>query len=204
MEYLPDVELQRILSWLSGVVHTDEESAKETAQRAGPYEDSGIASCAESPPTFPPRCPGLLRSFGCANAKKSHIKLISKFYNLTSLVLSSLLRVRTLAPLNSLKMLKNFSLVMTPFSVAQEFLQSIGNQLICIKLNDVSKTDFEFISRNCRSLKCLYLYLTWPKPDTAWQLCISNQDRTSCLFRISLTFIRTVDQDHITFYDVSY
>jgi hypothetical protein len=49
---------------------------------------------------------------------------------------------------------------MTPFSVAQEFLQSIGNQLICINLNDVSETDFEFISRNCRSLKCLYLYLT--------------------------------------------
>jgi hypothetical protein len=151
MIYLPDVELQRILSWLTGVVPTDE-SAEETAQRAGLWQDSGIASCAESPPTFPPCCPGLLTSFGCANAKESHIIFISKFYNLTSLVLSSLLRVKTLAPLESLKMLKNFALVRTAFIVAQEFLQSIGNQLICLNLIDVWETDFSFISYNCRSL----------------------------------------------------
>jgi hypothetical protein len=48
MVYLPDVELQRILSWLTGVVHSDEECVEETAQRAGLSQDSGIASCAES------------------------------------------------------------------------------------------------------------------------------------------------------------
>jgi hypothetical protein len=164
MLYLPDNELQRILLWLTGVLPSDGESSEETedmlAHRAGSSQDSGNTSAAESSPTFPARCPGLLKSFGCANALDAHIKLISKFYNLTSLVLSSLSRVRTLAPLGSLKMLKNFTLVRTAFFVVQEVLQSIGNQLICLNLIDVWNTDFSFISHNCRSLECLHLFFS--------------------------------------------
>ena len=116
---------------------------------------------AESSRTLRARCPGLLKSFGCSNAIDPHINLISQFYNLTSLVLANVSRVRTLAPLSHLKMLKNFTLIRTAFIFGQEVLKSIGNQLICLKFVDVWNTDFSFISHHCRSLECLHLYFSY-------------------------------------------
>jgi len=103
----------------------------------------------------------LLKSFGCSNVIDPHINLISQFYNLTSLVLSNVSRVRTLAPLRHLKMLKNFTLIRSAFIFAQEVLKSIGNQLICLNLIDVWNTDFSFISHSCRSLECLHLHFSY-------------------------------------------
>lgn len=164
MRNLPENELHRILLWLTGVLPSDEESWVETedisAHSVGSSLDSGKTSAAESC-TFPARSPGLLKSFGCSNAIDPHINLISQFYNLTSLVLSSVSRVRTLAPLRHLKMLKNFTLIRSAFILAQEVLKSIGNQLICLNLIDVWNTDFSFISQNCRSLQCLHLYFSY-------------------------------------------
>jgi len=165
MRNLPENELQRILLWLAGVLPADEESPEKTedilAHSASSSQDSGKASAAESSPTFPARCPGLVKSFGCSNAIDPHVNLISQFYNLTSLVLSNVSRVRTLAPLSHLKMLKNFTLIRTAFVFAQEVLKSIGNQLICLKLIDVWNTDFSFISHHCCSLECLHLHFSY-------------------------------------------
>jgi len=165
MRNLPENELQRILLWLAGVLPSDEESLEETedisAHSAGSSQDSGNTSAAGSSPTFPTRCPGLLKSFGCSNVIDPHINLISQFYNLTSLVLSNVSRVRTLAPLRHLKMLKNFTLIRSAFIFAQEVLKSIGNQLICLNLIDVWNTDFSFISHSCRSLECLHLHFSY-------------------------------------------
>ena len=165
MRNLPENELQRILLWLAGVLPSDEERSEETkdslARSAGSSQDSGNTSTAESSRTFPARCPGLLTSFGCSNTIDPHINLISQFYNLTSLVLSNVSRVRTLAPLRHLQMLKNFTLIRTAFIFAQEVLKSIGNQLICLNLIDVWNTDFSFISHNCRALECLHLYFSY-------------------------------------------
>ena len=165
MRYLPENELQRILLWLAGVGQTDEGCTEETedilAHSAGSSEDSGHSSAAVSSRNFPARCPGLLKSFGCSNARDQHINLISQFYNLTSLVLSSASLVGTLAPLRHLKMLKNFTLIKSAFGDAEEVLKSIGNQLICLNLIDVWNTDFSFISHNCRSLECLHLYFSY-------------------------------------------
>lgn len=165
MHNLPENELQRILLWLAGVLPSDEESSDETedilAHGADSSQYSGNTSTAESSLTSPARCPGLLKSFGCSNAIDPHINLISQFYNLTSLVLSSVSRVRTLAPLRHLKMLTNFTLIRSAFIFAQEVLKSIGNQLICLNLIDVWNTDFLFISHNCRSLECLHLHFSY-------------------------------------------
>jgi hypothetical protein len=164
--FLSEGELHNILLWLAGIIPSDEESSEEQdnfrTRTVDSSQEGGNSSGAEGSRTCPARSVGLLKTFGCLNATEEHIDLISQFYNLTSLVLSNTVSLRTLAPLGNLKHLKNFTLIKCAFRDVEEVLKPIGNQLICLRLVDVSNTDLSFISHNCLSLECLHLVFSFP------------------------------------------
>ncbi|GFG32660.1 hypothetical protein Cfor_07547 [Coptotermes formosanus] len=158
--FIPESEMHRILLWLAGTASDEErpeQSEHVVAPSAGTSQHSASTSAAENFRTSSARNPGLLKSFGCLNATDGHIETISQFYNLTSLVMANPKPSASLAPLSNLKLLKNLRLIGCKFSDVQEVLESIGKQLTCLNLVDVSNTDFSFISQNCRSLECLHL-----------------------------------------------
>jgi hypothetical protein len=157
LRFVSGSELHRILLWLTGSIPPDDESSEKDSSQQG-----GNSSGAEVSRIFSARSVGLLKSFGCLNATEEHIDLISQFYNLTSLVLAHTVSAgTTLAPLGNLKHLKNFTLIKCAFCDVEEVLKTIGNQLICLRLVDVSNTDLSFISHNCLSLECLHLFFSF-------------------------------------------
>jgi hypothetical protein len=97
-----------------------------------------------------------LKIFGCNNPSDHHITTIAQFRNLTSLAFSNVLNT-SLTPLHVLKHLQNIFLKKSKFICVSELLISIGNQLECLNIVDVSGTDCSFISDNCQSLTCLHL-----------------------------------------------
>jgi hypothetical protein len=101
----------------------------------------------------------LLQKFGCSWARKRHIKLISQFSNLTSLILSKV-RSCVLTPLKDLKNLRSFGLWYSRFVLVEDLLKAIGTQLDCLSITDVVGTDFDFIRLYCRSVACLHLCFT--------------------------------------------
>jgi hypothetical protein len=48
------------------------------------------------------------------------------------------------------------------FSNAEEVLKEIGNYLVYMNLDDVLDKDFDFISKNCCSLECFHLHISFP------------------------------------------
>ena len=160
--FINSADLQRILCWLVGLVP----AGRPSSQTSGDNPTLTGASSQTSKETLvdeqfrnpPVRNSGQLKSFGCANVTDEHINLICMFYNLTTLIICDVIRPCSLAPLRSLNQLKNFTLIRSYFSDAEEFLIAVGNQLICLKLIDVLGTKLSFISQNCRSLACFHLF----------------------------------------------
>jgi hypothetical protein len=172
--YLPVNELERILLWLGGSIASADERSEEAdnfrTRTGDTSEGSGMYSVSGGSPTYTARNPGLLKSFGCLNATYKHINLISKFYNLTSLLLNNSFSSVSLAPLRNLKLLKNITLMGYIFCDIQEFLKSMGNQLICLNLTDILYTDLSFISEYCRSLECLHICFSFD-PLLSTEIC---------------------------------
>jgi hypothetical protein len=110
----------------------------------------------------------VIRALGC-NFSMIHrsVPRIEKFTNLTSLALTNVL-TKPSSQLGKLRHLQKFALNNSRFSLIEDMLLQIGNQLICLDLINVAGTDFRFIGVNCRSLECLHLcfsvgqYLTLP------------------------------------------
>ena len=158
---LSEKDLDGILLWLAGILSFDEERSEDagSARTRAAHTSGGsrMYSVAEGSRTYPARNLGLLKSFGCFNARYKQINLISQFYNLTSLVLVNEEPSPSLAPLGNLKLLKNLTLEGYVFSHTQEVLKSIGNQLKCLNLKGVENTDLSFVSQNCGTLECLHI-----------------------------------------------
>jgi hypothetical protein len=163
---LPESDLKCILSWLAGISPFRGKRPKGTdsfqSHNVGCSQDDGKTSAAEGSRTSPTRCAGQLKSFGCLYVRDQHTEMISIFYSLTSLVLSDLTELCSLAPLRHLRVLWNFTLMRAYCSNAEEILKERGNQLVFLNLNVVLDTDFDFISQNCHSFECLHLHISFP------------------------------------------
>jgi hypothetical protein len=140
---LSEDALQRILKGLA----EDELSKSEGLRTSTEEASSSITG------TF--RSERLL-IFGCNNPLDHHITMIAQFRKLTSLAFSNVVNTN-LTPLKNLKYLEDLVLKKSKFSCAAELLTSIGNQLECLNIVDVSGTDYNSINVNCPSLPCLHL-----------------------------------------------
>jgi hypothetical protein len=161
LHFLSESDLRVLSFWLDGTTSFYKESTERSrnlpTRTVDSSQEGGSSSVADDSRAYPARNSGIVKSFGCLNATDKHIKLISQFYNLTSLVLSDLPRSCSLAPLRYLRLLKNFTLIRSYFVKAEEVLKLIGNQLKCLNLTDVWNTEMFLISQNCRSLECFHL-----------------------------------------------
>ena len=167
LSFINSVDLQRILCWLVGRIPPRKASSQNSGDiptnsgvPSPTREEESVDEQLRSPPE---RHSGQLKSFGCANVTFEHISLISKFYNLTSLIISDAMPPCSLAPLRSLNQLKNLTLIRSYFSDAEELLIALGSHLICLKLIDVFGTNFNLISQKCVTLECFHLFFSRPE-----------------------------------------
>jgi hypothetical protein len=79
-----------------------------------------------------------------------------KFKNLTSLALNNA-RTTTLMDLCELEHLQKLTFTNSRFSLIEEILPELGNQLLCLNLINVAGTDLRTICANCHLLECLHL-----------------------------------------------
>jgi hypothetical protein len=170
--YLTNIGLLRILTGLVEIKISSFEHFKKPigvcASRRKHLPTVGGASPAASLycPEFRSK---LLKRFGCDRPSETHLRLIAEFSNLTSLALTHVL-ICPLTPLKDLKHLQKLTLKKSRFSLAEEFLKAIGNQLKCLHFIEVSGMDLNFISEKCPSLLCLHLCFD------IWQyLCLPYQ-----------------------------
>jgi hypothetical protein len=99
----------------------------------------------------------LLKNFGCCQATKQHVALISQtFSNPTSISLSEI-HTYVLTSLRNLRYLRASTLIDSTCHLVTGLLEASGNQLTCQIVVDVNDTDFSFICDKCPSLLCLHL-----------------------------------------------